>query len=218
MICSMPVVTSLAMKSPVMSKICEKCGVEFPRPRARNGKMVGVKQFLTRRFCGKTCATAHASSQPLAPATRYRVVKRDGQKHLRHRFVMEQALGRKLTRAEVVHHENGVRTDNDLSNLAVLTHQEHSAHHNQKHPLTKQCVICDAVFTPAPTKRARALTCGKVECRRAAVSRNQRTTEWLAVGGERLTLAEWSQRTGIKPNTLRWRLRHGWSPEDVIRP
>lgn len=35
----------------------------------------------------------------------------------------------------------------------------HSQHHNQKHPLTKACVICGKSFTPHPTKRERAKTC-----------------------------------------------------------
>lgn len=35
----------------------------------------------------------------------------------------------------------------------------HSVLHNQKHPLTSNCVVCEKEFTPKPTKRARQLTC-----------------------------------------------------------
>ena len=45
--------------------------------------------------------------------------------------------------------------DNRIENLEVLTHQQHAAHHNQKHALTKSCVECGVEFTPKPTKLAR---------------------------------------------------------------
>lgn len=37
----------------------------------------------------------------------------------------------------------------------------HSKLHNQKHPLTKPCAECGALFTPHPTKRLRAVTCSR---------------------------------------------------------
>jgi endogenous inhibitor of DNA gyrase (YacG/DUF329 family) len=52
-----------------------------------------------------------------------------GEMHLEHRYVMEQHLGRKLTRDEIVHHKNRQKDDNRLENLEVLTHEEHMAEH-----------------------------------------------------------------------------------------
>ena len=42
-----------------------------------------------------------------------------------HRFVIEQKIGRILESFEDVHHINGIKHDNRLINLALLTHKEH---------------------------------------------------------------------------------------------
>lgn len=50
-----------------------------------------------------------------------------------HRIVMEQKLGRRLRRGEVVHHINHVRDDNRAENLELFaSHSEHMKHHAQE--------------------------------------------------------------------------------------
>ena len=88
-----------------------------------------------------------------------------------HRLVMEEYLGRRLKFDEVVHHIDGDRYNNDISNLKLCSRKEHSVIHNQKYPLTKKCEICGNVFTPHPTKRARAKTCSD-ECKKELMRRN----------------------------------------------
>lgn len=54
----------------------------------------------------------------------------DGTWVFEHRLVYERHLGRKLRPEEVIHHEDNVRSRNDLSNLKLFANQaEHARYH-----------------------------------------------------------------------------------------
>lgn len=53
-----------------------------------------------------------------------------------HRLIMEEILGRRLTRREVVHHKNGDPSDDRPENLEVMSLREHSRLHGLGHKPT----------------------------------------------------------------------------------
>jgi flagellar basal body rod protein FlgC len=49
-----------------------------------------------------------------------------------HRIVMEQYLGRYLEPNEAVHHIDGNKQNNNISNLSLMTRSEHDSYENRK--------------------------------------------------------------------------------------
>ena len=57
----------------------------------------------------------------------YKRFKRSGK--LVHIRVMERKLGLRLSKDVIVHHINGIKTDNRFDNLKLMTKKEHFKHH-----------------------------------------------------------------------------------------
>lgn len=51
---------------------------------------------------------------------------------LYHRVLVESFIGRKLRKDEVVHHKDGNKLNNDISNLVIMTPSEHALYHAQR--------------------------------------------------------------------------------------
>jgi len=53
----------------------------------------------------------------------------DGHYRVEHRYMMEQFIGRKLEKNEIVHHINGIKTDNRIENFEIMDIVEHGRIH-----------------------------------------------------------------------------------------
>jgi hypothetical protein len=76
-----------------------------------------------RRWEGK------AKGISLKPSGYYEITRGENKGRLLHDVIMEIHIGRRLEKNEVVHHKNGIRTDNEITNLLLMTRGGHCSHH-----------------------------------------------------------------------------------------
>ena len=137
-------------------KPCEWCGRLF-KPKVS-----------ARRFCSRKCAGAYRRG-PDANGTHNGYVALYLPSHpmadvggrvLEHRLVMANHVGRILQADEVVHHRNGMRADNRIENLELLSVGDH-ARKPKSAPRLVECPCCGALLrTAARVRRVEMVVTG----------------------------------------------------------
>ena len=85
------------------------CGLHYQRHRKAYLKGDKPDLFAPKRIFGDGSIDHNG----------YKIVTVNGKKVREHRLIMEDHIGRKLFPEETVHHKNGIRHDNGLSNLEL---------------------------------------------------------------------------------------------------
>jgi len=62
----------------------------------------------------------------------YKFIWVNGIKVYEHRYIVEKYLGRKLSRQEIVHHKDGNKLNNVISNLDIISQGEHLQIHKPR--------------------------------------------------------------------------------------
>lgn len=90
----------------------------FSNNHIRNIKIAALNRWSTQ-----------ANGVSLKPNGYYEITRGKNKGRSVHVVIMESLIGRKLNKDEVVHHKNECKTDNNISNLELMTRSEHSILH-----------------------------------------------------------------------------------------
>lgn len=143
------------MKRNIYKEKCKCCNNQFEFKAFRT-------EIKKRLFCSRICANKFNASRnskskigkqnPMygkrpynwkaktISSDGYYLIWVDNKKVREHRYFMEQIIGRKLTRSEVVHHKDGNKLNNISNNLTLCKNEkEHRKYHKITRNRKGQC-------------------------------------------------------------------------------
>lgn len=116
-------------------KDCKECGKQYYCIQSR---------IKTSNYCSNECwHKVHIGE--IHPSWKggtlnwagYKLISINGKQVREHRHIFETFLDRKLKKTEHIHHINGIKTDNRIENLELLTNIEHDKLHYKMRKIDK---------------------------------------------------------------------------------
>jgi len=106
-------------KISIKSKYCRKCYQSILSKRNQSG---------FNNACWRGGRTKHSRGYIYVKKRQHPFSDKQGY-IFEHRLIMEEKLGRYLTKKEIVHHINGIVDDNRIENLELTTQSQHINKH-----------------------------------------------------------------------------------------
>ena len=112
-----------------------------------------VRSYLRKKkriviYCSRYCYHKNRKPKPICKpyfvkSSGYFMIRVNGKKIPYHRYLMQNKIGRKLNKKEVVHHINGIKNDNRLENLIVMSMSDHISLHETEERVKLKCKLCN---------------------------------------------------------------------------
>lgn len=74
-----------------------------------------------------------------------------------HRLIMEKHIGRYLENNEFIHHINGIKDDNRIENMEIVSSSQHTTYHNYIDMSDRKCLFCNSDKTSIDKRKNRPI-------------------------------------------------------------
>lgn len=118
-------------------------GVRMAASKGRLSANLGVKRVFSKAWKSNIKSSAIARGETYAKGTSLKpngyveITRGPNKGKSEHRSKMEAHIGRKLLTSEHVHHKDKNRSNNELSNLELMTASDHAKHHALENVLAR---------------------------------------------------------------------------------
>lgn len=116
---------------------CSNCGNKFEDYRHNKTDFVFCSQKCSKEF--QKGENAFSFKGGSITYQGYKANKIKGKYVLEHRTIIEKSLGRKLAKDEVVHHKDGNKLNNTISNLQLMKKRDHDKLHLERIRERRKC-------------------------------------------------------------------------------
>lgn len=115
-----------------------------------------------------------------------------------HRYVVEKEIGRPLKKSEIVHHIDGNKLNNDISNLMLMTRSEHAHLHMGRQDEEKYCEWCGKKLATRTARLCRE--CSRINSRKI---KNRPSKQALVEMKKSMSYCAIARLYGVTDNTIR---------------